>query len=96
MKICNALPASLFDLYPSKFQLHEVNIKYVQSLELDSCIGHEDLAKMLTELLGKEVAYNRVDSKIQHGESAIIAHTRKKASKDEVKFYQIDVCNEVL
>lgn len=39
----------------------------------DSCIGHADTAKILSDLLGQEIKANRKNILLQNGESAVVA-----------------------
>ncbi len=55
----------------------------INTQKLESYIGHEATAKLLTKLFGKEVQMNRSMYIPKHGDIAIIVRLKKRLEKPE-------------
>lgn len=76
MKILNAFSLQMVDL-PFSGEADEITKEQVRELlkkaKVESAVGHEQTAKILTNELGIGVAFNRVNIHLDHGEVAVIA-----------------------
>ena len=71
--------------------------RIIREMEFTSAVGHEATAKVLTELLGVEIPYNRIAVKMREGDSAIhfVLRTRlpegKVLSEEELRALDFDL-----
>ena len=68
--------------------------KFVKEKPFISAVGHEATAKVLTELLGVEIPFNRITVKMKEGDSALhfVLRTRLPEGKvlNEEELRQLD------
>jgi hypothetical protein len=77
MKLLNAISIGMFNhLGPISLHIepiqHTVANELFDRMGLESCIGHEGTARIASRILGRPVAMNRITSKLEENESAIV------------------------
>jgi len=71
--------------------------RIVREMEFTSAVGHEATAKVLTELLGVEIPYNRITVKMKEGDAGLhfVLRTRlpegKVLSEEELRELDFDL-----
>ena len=79
MKLLNAFSLQMIDLSFDIFDisgqeiLKEEAIAILKRKGVESAIGHEQTAKILSNELGMDIPFNRVNVHLERGESAIVA-----------------------
>jgi len=63
--------------------LDEVREIVKRAKKIESYIGHESTAKLLTELLGVEIPYNRAMYKPEYDDYALVVRLKKRLAKPE-------------
>jgi len=100
----NAFALSMLTTPESTLRCRKVTIEEAKSLLSSqgwaSCIGHEDLAKVVSGLLGLEVPANRVSVSLNQGDMLIAAQyigprlpegTTKLPPGAQIVFYTVEV-----
>jgi len=76
MYLLNAFSLQMIDL-PSKVEFTELSKEEAQLLlsqnKVESAIGHQDTANILSRELGLEIPYNRIHVKLKKGDCAVVA-----------------------
>jgi hypothetical protein len=71
--------------------------RIIREMEFTSAVGHEATAKVLTELLGVEIPYNRIAVKMKEGDAGLhfVLRTRlpegKVLSEEELRELDFDL-----
>lgn len=73
MYICNAFSLQMLSQFPANVRVDEITVEEVQKLELQSAIGHQDTANVLSNMLGQQITVNRINIQLQPGDSIIVA-----------------------
>lgn len=73
MYICNAFSLQMLSRFPAIIRADEITVEEVRKLELESAIGHQDTANVLSNMLGQLLPVNRVNIQLQPGDSIIVA-----------------------
>ncbi len=80
MKLLNAFSANMLnpDIVDTNVSFTAITLDTAKSkaLGLQSCIGHQDTANVLSELLGIVVPMNRCTVELSRGETALLAQYR--------------------
>jgi len=98
--LVNAFSINMIQKFPAKVIIGEVSEEWVKELvrigaQIESYIGHESTAQILTERLGTEVAFNRANLVLEPGRIILVAQLggpRKEyrdMTKEEVMSYPI-------
>jgi hypothetical protein len=85
-----------------KIKVKEIEEEKVKELELDSAVGHESTADLLTKRLGKEVKFNRVSIKLGIGSQIVVAQlmgprkecremTSSEIEKYPIKYLSVEI-----
>lgn len=74
MVISNALSLQMFDLTKAgKLSWRPITVDEAKAQELESAVGHEDTARILSGMLDKEIKFNRVSNRFESGDKFIVA-----------------------
>lgn len=73
MFIANAFSLQMLSKFPAHVDIEEIAAADVAKLQLESAIGHQDTAAVLSNMLGKDIKPNRVNVALQPGDSLIVA-----------------------
>lgn len=73
--LANAFSLNMLGSIPKGLavRVEEASLDEVRGLDMQSCIGHEDTARILTGLLGRPVEANRDTVKLELGDELIVA-----------------------
>lgn len=70
----NAFSLQMLDLTsPASVKIEPVSAEYVSGLEFTSAVGHADTANVLSGILGKKVACNRVSISLTEADTLVVA-----------------------
>lgn len=73
---------------PGSYEFININLKEVKILsemvKFESAVGHESTAKVLTDVLGQDIKFNRIDFKQSVGETVLIAKTKKRGPEGKI------------
>lgn len=73
MLLENVLPTKgMIDVVIKRFNVEDVR-RRLEGSEFTSIVGHADMASVLTNMLGKEVKFNRVSTSLEPGDELIWA-----------------------
>jgi hypothetical protein len=95
MIITNAFSLAMLSSFPSIIRVKEVSEEEVKELELESAVGHESTAQLLTAKLGKPIAFNRQNVTLKPGDSILVAQLMgarkefKEMTMEEIAKYPI-------
>lgn len=74
MKILNAFSLQMLATVPSSVTVAPMSIEDVKAIEtLESAVGHADTAAVLSNMLGREIAFNRANVQLGAGDVAVVA-----------------------
>ena len=73
MFIANAFSLQMLQKFPTNIHVEEIAAADVAKLQLESAIGHQDTATVLSNILGKDIKPNRINVQLQLGDSLIVA-----------------------
>lgn len=62
----------MISVFPANINVEEIEPKDIPT-DAISQVGHGDFAQMLSGILGREIALNRVSTKITHGDELYVA-----------------------
>jgi hypothetical protein len=71
--LANAFSLQMLQDFPVDVHIEEVSASEVAEADWMSVIGHPDTAGVLTEMLGREVAFNRASVSLAKGDTLFVA-----------------------
>jgi len=95
MKIANAFSIGMLKDLPALILVEEISEFEVKLFRLESFVGHESTAKILSHRLEKEIEVNRSSLELKPKETIIVAQLMgerkefKELSEKEIKNYEI-------
>ena len=93
--ITNAFSLSMIKQFPTLISVDEISEDNVKELDLESAIGHESTAQLLSERLNKNLPCSRRTITLKRGDVIIVAQLMgprkefKELSLEEIKDYPI-------
>ena len=80
--IANAFSLGMLHSMPATLRVADIHLPQVRELlsnsQWQSAVGHETTAKLLSQLLGIEIPYNRVQLKLNSGDRVIVFQINKR------------------
>jgi len=87
LKILNALPIGALNTSEAILVVREVGKEearqLAQNATIESYIGHASTAKALTLILGKEIAVNRAEARLNRGDLLLVAVLTRRVAGDQ-------------
>jgi hypothetical protein len=98
--LANAFSINMIQKFPAKVMIGEVSEEWIKSLlrlgaRIESYIGHESTAQILSERLGTEIAFNRSTLTLEPGSVVLVAQLGgprkeyKDMTREEIASYPI-------
>jgi len=87
LKILNALPIGALATNEATLIVREIRPEeareIAQNTIIESYVGHASTAKALAQILGKEVAVNRAEARLNRGDLLLVAVLTKRVVGDQ-------------
>ena len=93
--ITNAFSLAMIQQFPALISIDEISEEEVKKMELESAIGHESTAQLLSTKLGKKIEFSRKTITLKRGDVIIVAQLMgprkefKELSLEEIQTYPI-------